>query len=164
VRIGCVVLGTLGLLNLFLGARTAADPDGAQCGQARATLEDEDEVEDGSDVPCDDAVAQVNDLAASNDDVDEVTTEGTIRTFGLVIAFIGLVQAGGALATARIRSKAARLVALVGAAAGILFSTLGILGIPILGFVVYAIFFSADARAVFGDPGGPRMFRPRTAP
>ena len=168
VRIGCIVLGTFGLLGLYLGVRTATDPEQAQCNQARTTLEEEDVVDDGADVACDDALSQAATLAAesegTDDEVDEVSGESAIRTFGMIIAGIALVQIAGALLTARTRTKAARLVALAGTAAGIVFSPLGFLGIPILGFVVYAIFFSADARAVFGDPGGPRMFRPRTTP
>ena len=161
VRIGCILLGTFGLLGVYLGARTATDPEEAQCTQARTILEDEDEVEDGGDVDCDEALSRAATLAAEDDDVDEVSTESAIKTFGIVIAAIGLLQAGGALATARTQTKLARGFALVGAGLGIIFSPLGLLGIPILGFVVYAIFFSADARAVFGEPSRSRLFRPR---
>ena len=81
---------------------------------------------------------------------------------GIVFLVIGLGQLGGAILTIRTMSKRARLVALVGAGFGIVLPVLGLLTIVILAFAVYAIFFSSDARAVFGDPGGPRFLRPRT--
>ena len=165
VRLGCIILGTLGLLSLYVGITTATDPDGAQCNQARALLEDEEEVEDGGDVECDDALARADTLAAesegSDDEIAEIPTESYFRTVGFIFAGIGALQLVGALLTARTRTKAARLVGLVGAGLGIVLSPLGFLGIPVYGFVVYAIFFSADSRAVFGEPAGPRMFRPR---
>jgi len=163
VRIGCIILGVMGILGLYVGATTASDPEQTQCTQARTILEDEEEVDDGDGVECDDALPRAADLAAENDDVDEVAARSTIRTFGLILMGIGAVQAVGAMLTGRTHSKGARLVALVGAGLGIIFSPLGLIGVPILAFVVYAIFFSGDARAVFGDPGGPRMFRPRTS-
>jgi hypothetical protein len=162
VRLGCIVLGVLGALGVALGATTASDPEGGRCTQARSVLEDEDVVEDGGDVGCDEAVEQATALAAADEDVDEIATESTIRTFGLIVAGIGVLQLVGAVLTLRTRTKPARLVALVGAGLGIVFSPLGLLGIPILGFVVYALSFSGDARTVFGDPSGLRAFRPRT--
>ena len=168
VRIGCIILGTFGLLGLYLGIRTATDPEQAQCNQARTILEEEDEVEDGSDVECDEALPRAATLAAesegSDDEVDEVSTKSAVQTFGGIIAGIGALQVIGAFLTARTHTKAARLVALAGAAFGIVFSPLGLLGVPILGFVAYAIFFSADARAVFGEPARSRLFRPRPTP
>jgi hypothetical protein len=161
------VLGVLGALGVALGASTASDPAQGRCAQARTVLEDEsdDEDFDADDVECDQAIADAVALAAADtdgeDEVDEIASESTIRTFGLIIAGIGVVQLVGALLTIRTRSKGARLVALIGTGVGIVFSPLGLIGIPILGFVVYALLFSADARAVFGEPGGPRMFRPR---
>jgi len=179
VRIGCAVLGLIGLLALVLGAQTASDPAAAQCNQARFILEDEEVVDDGEadDIPCDDALDQAAELAAADgtaadededEDVAEVQEEGTIRTIGFLFAGIGLVQVAGALMTARTGRKSARMVALVGAAIGIVFPVpvplLGPLGsMLLLAFAVYAVLFSSDARAVFGDPGGPRFLRPRTA-
>jgi hypothetical protein len=167
VRLGCLLLVVISLLGVVLGAVTASDPEQTQCTQARAILEDEDEVDDGGDVECDDAIAQAAaldeaDEAADADEVDAVAEESTIRTFALIVGAIGLLQIVGAALTLRLRTKGARLAALVGAALGIVFSPLGLLAVPVLGFVVYAILFSADARAVFGMPGGPRALRPRT--
>jgi hypothetical protein len=162
VRIGCIVLAVFGLLGLYFGITSAVDPERTQCAQARAILEDEDEVEDGDDVECDDALAQAAALATGDDDVDEVSSESSIRTFSYIVAGIGLLQAVGGVLTLRLRTKQMRLVALVGAGLGIVFSPLGLLAVVPLGFVVYAILFSNDARALFGDPGGPRAFRPRT--
>lgn len=162
VRIGLAVLGVIGALSIALGGSTAADPARSVCSQARAILEDDDEDLDAGDIECDDAIVRARDLAAADEDVEELRTESYYRTVGLVFTGIGAVQLIGAIVTLRVGTKRARLIALVAAAFGIVFSPLGPIGIPVLGFVVYAIFFSGDARAVFGDPGGPRMFRPRT--
>jgi hypothetical protein len=162
VRIGLIVLGLLGGLALALGATTASDPEKGRCAQARTILEEDGDVEDASELDCDVAIGQAIALAESDDDASGLSTESTIRTFGLIVAGIGVLQLVGALLTVRLRTKTARLLALVGTGLGIVFSPLGLLGIPILGFVVYAILFSGDARAVFGEPGGPRMFKPRT--
>ena len=165
VRLGLIVLGVIGALSVVLGGSTAADPEDARCTQAKTILEDDGDVEDADDLECEEAIADAIALDAAEpedeDEVAELASEDTIRTFGLIITGIGVLQLIGALLTLRTRRKGPRLVALAGAALGIVFSPLGIIGIPVLGFVVYAIFFSADARAVFGDPGGPRMFRPR---
>lgn len=164
VRVGCMVLAVLGALGLFFGFSLVSDPDGARCTQARAILEDEEAVEDADDLDCDDALAQAAELDAADpdDDVAEVLSESAARTQGWLFGVIAAVQVVGAVLTMRTHAKRARLVALVGAGLGILFPAVGLLAILPLGFVVYAIFFSADARAVFGDPGGPRLFRPRT--
>lgn len=161
VRIGCIVLIAVGALGLFVGFSLVSDPDGARCAQARAILEDEEEVEDAGDVPCDDALPRAADLGEADDDVAEVLSESAVRTQGWILGGIAALQIVGAVFTLRTHSKAARLAALIGTGLGIVFSPLGLLAILPLGFVVYAIFFSADARAVFGEPGGPRLFRPR---
>jgi hypothetical protein len=163
VRIGCTVLIAIGALGLFVGFSLVSDPDGARCAQARAVLEDEEEVEDGGEVECDDALPRAADLAEADEDVAEVLSESAVRTQGWILGAIAALQIVGAVLTMRTHSKGARLAALVGAGLGIVFSPLGLLAILPLGFAVYAIFFSADARAVFGEPGGPRMFRPRTS-
>lgn len=162
VRIGCAALGLFGLLGLALGATAVSDPAQGRCAQARNILEDDGDVDDAGDVECDEAVSRAIALGEEDDDVASVPTESTVRTYGFILAGIGLLQAVGAVLTLRTRTKAMRLAALVGAGLGIIFSPLGLIGIPVLGFVVYAILFSGDARAVFGEPGGPRMFRPRT--
>lgn len=164
VRIGLTVLGVFGALSLALGLTTATNPDRGVCSQARSILEDEIEDLDAGEIPCDEAIARAEALRAEDEDVAEVPSESTIRTFGMIVGASGVVQLFGAIMTLRYHTKRARFIALLGAAFGIVFSPLGLLGIPVLGFVVYAIFFSADARAIFGEPGGPRLFRPRPRP
>ncbi len=161
VRIGCIALGVLGALGIALGASTASNPEDARCTQARSILEDDGDVEDADEIECDDAVAQALTLGEEDDEASSLSSESTIRTFGLVLAGIGVVQLLGAMLTMRTRAKGPRLLALIGTGIGIVFSPLGLIGVPLFGFVVYAIFFSADARAVFGEPGGPKLFRPR---
>lgn len=165
VRMGCILLIVIGALGLFIGGSLATDPDGSQCTQAKRILEDEEEIEEDEDIECEDAVAQAEALD-ENDEDDEVASllsESGIRTQGLVLMGIGAVQIVGALLTLRTRSRRFRVVALVGTALGIVFSPLGLLAILPLGFVVYAIYFSADARAVFGEPAGLRR-RPAPPP
>jgi hypothetical protein len=172
VRIGLFVLGLLGVLSTILGGLTAANPDEGVCASARAELEDAngDDGQDGDidldddaidDLSCEEAIAQAEQL----EDVD-LPSEGTYRTSGTLGLAVGLVQLVGAFWTLRTMQKRARMVALVGTGLGIIIlgTLLFPIGIIAFGYVVYAILFSADARAVFGDPGGPRLFRPRTAP
>jgi hypothetical protein len=166
VRIGLIILGILGLFAVILGGVTAANPEDGVCASARAELEDAND-EEGSELPsddevddldCDDAIA----LAGELEDVD-LPTESTYRTSGTLGVVVGTLQLVGAVWTLRTLAKRARLVALVGTGLGIIIlgTLLFPLGIIMFGYVVYAILFSADARAIFGDPGGPRLFRPR---
>jgi hypothetical protein len=172
VRIGLFTLGLLGLLATILGVLTATNPDQGVCASARAELQDAngEDGEDGEveldddaidDLECEDAIAQAETL----EDVS-LPSEATYRTSGTLGVVVGLAQLVGALWTLRTMQKRARMVALVGTGLGIIIlgTLLFPIGIVLFGFVVYAILFSADARAVFGDPGGPRLFRPRAAP
>lgn len=165
VRMGCILLIVIGALGLFIGGSLATDPDGSQCTQARRILEDEEEEEDAGEVECAEAVsrAEALDEADEDDEVASVLSESGIRTQGLVLVGIAVLQIVGALLTMRTHARRLRVVALVGTALGIVFSPLGILGILPLGFIVYAIYFSADARAVFGEPAGLRR-RPLPPP
>ena len=156
VRIGCTVLAFMSLFLLFAGGSFISDPAGVRCADARAAIEDEDEEVDADDIECDAAIARGVDIEDAN-----IRSESAARTQGYVFLAVGLLQLGGAIATLRTLSKRARVVALVGAGISIILPVLGLLTILVSAFVVYAIFFSADARAVFGEPGGPRLFRPR---
>ena len=160
VRIGCMVLAFMSLFLLFAGGSFVSDPEGVRCADARAAIENEDDADDvdADDIECDAAVAQGVDIEDAN-----IRTESEARTQGFVFLAVGVLQLGGAIATMRTLSKRARIVALVGAGISIILPVLGFLTILVSAFVVYAIFFSADARAVFGEPGGPRLFRPRTS-
>lgn len=157
VRIGCSVLALNALLLMYAGGSFVSDPAGVRCADARAAIEDEDEDVDAADISCDDAIPRAVDIEDSN-----IRSEGAARTQGFVFLAIGLAQLAGAILTIRTMSKRARLLALVGAGFGIVLPVLGLLTIAVMAFVVYAIFFSSDARAIFGEPGGPRFMRPRT--
>ena len=154
VRMGCAVLALNSLLLLYAGGSFLSDPAGVRCADARAAIEDDDEDIDAGDISCEQAIPQALDIEDSN-----IRTESEARTQGIVFAVIALVQLGGAILTVRTLSKRARILALVGAGFGIVLPVLGLLTIGIMAFVVYAIFFSTDARGVFGDPSGPRFMR-----
>ena len=159
VRMGCAALALNSLLLLYAGGSFLSDPAGVRCADARAAIEDEDDDEDvdAGDVACEEAIPQALDIEDSN-----IRTESEARTQGIVFVVIALVQLGGAILTVRTLSKRARILALVGAGFGIVLPVLGLLTIGIMAFVVYAIFFSTDARGVFGEPSGPRFLKPRT--
>jgi hypothetical protein len=164
VRIGLALLVLNGALTVFFGFVTATNPEAGICASAVAELEDAEEPAlDPDEVDCDDDAEREAAIAAAeeaNGD-DDLPTEGTYRTSGIIGVVVGVVMIAGGFLTLRTGSRRLRTVALVGAGLGIIIPVLGYLSIGISAFVVYAIFFSADARATFGDPGGPRMFRPR---
>jgi hypothetical protein len=175
VRIGCIVLGLLGALAAVFSGQSVANPELGICNEAlteidafqddlpddtTATTTDVDEIDCSDDDERASAIAQAEGL----DDVS-LHSESYFRTSAAIGLAIGLLLAVGALLTHRTMSRRWRLVTLVGAGLGLVFFGLVLFPIVLvgLGFGVYAIFFSSDARAVFGNPGGPRMFRPRTS-
>lgn len=168
VRIGLTVLALFGAIAVFFAGLTAANPEAGVCGAAVAEIEDVDEADrplDPDDVDCDDDSERREAIAAGeevNGD-DDLPSESTYRTSGILGVVVGLVMIAGAILTMRTHSRRMRTVALVGAGLGIvvLAGLLFPVGMIALAFVVYAIFFSSDARAVFGPPGTPRMFRPK---
>jgi hypothetical protein len=154
VRMGCAVLALNALLLLYAGGSFLSDPAGVRCADARAAIEDDDEDVDAEDISCEQAIPRALDLEDSN-----IRTESAARTQGIVFVVIAVFQLAGAVLSLRTLSKRARLLALVGAGFGIVLPVLGLLTIAVMAFVVYAIFFSADARGVFGEPSGPRFMR-----
>jgi len=166
VRIGLAVLALFGAVAVFFAGLTAANPAAGVCGAAVAELEDADEPPlDPDSVDCDeeaDRAAAIEAAEEVNGD-DSLPSEATYRTSGIIGAAVGLVQLAGALLTLRTGARRWRTVALVGAGLGIvvLAGLLFPIGIIALAFSVWAIFFSRDARLVFGEPTGPRLFRPR---
>ena len=153
VRVGLALLATLGAITVYFGISTTADPERAICAQARAILEDQDEDLDADDVPCDDAIVRAQQV-----EDETLNSESAVRTTGVIATIIGAVQFGSALVVMRTRNRTARTVALVTCALGIVFPVLGYVSMAVLLFVVYAIYFSAASRAVFGEP---RFLRPR---
>jgi hypothetical protein len=176
VRGGAMVLIALGLMQLFLGAQWALDPDAARCTSARLAIDTaNDDDEDFNDVTLPDDVDEVEDLdcdqaidlaGAIPDEEDEeadgeFTGASTFRTQGIGITVIGLAQAVFGGLVLRTRKRVFRNIALGTAAAGILLPVLGIISLLALAFVVFALAFSRDAKALWG---GGSFLRPRPRP
>lgn len=167
VRLGAMVLTLFGLLALVLAGYSALNPEQGVCSAAVNELEDADDPPmDPDDVDCgdeDDRTAAIAAAEELNGD-DDLPSESTYRTSGFIGAGVGIALAVGSVLTVVTRSKAWRLVALISAAVSVvfLFALLFPIGIALLLYGVYAILFSADARSIFGEPGGPRLLRPRT--
>jgi hypothetical protein len=170
VRMGCILLAVIGGVGVIQGTMLALDPEDAVCTQARRVLDDDAADDDGKnledealdereeeidDLECEAAVAE----AEAVDDGD-VPSEGAARTTGLLFAGVGLAQLVIGLLLLRRHDNRLRIAALVVCALGILVPALGIFSIPMLAFVVYALGFSADSKAIFG--GG--LGRGRAAP
>ena len=176
-RIGCILLTTLGVLEVFVASQLVLDPDGARCTAAQfavdaANDDDEDfndvtlpdDAEDAGDIACDDAIA----LAAAIPSDEGEEADGTFpaassfSTQGLIISGLGIGHAVTGFLTLRTRRKPFRTAALVFIAFGLFLPALGIISLVILAFAVYALLFSADAKAIFG--GGSGFLRPRFPP
>lgn len=176
VRLGCMLLIALGLMQLFLSSQWALDPEGARCTQARFAIDaanDDDEdfndvalpddIDDVDDLPCDQAIV----LAANIPDEEGEEPDGSFpsasqfRTQGIGITVLGLAQATTGLLVLRTRKRGFRIAALVTAALGIVLPVLGIISLAVLAFVVFALGFSRDAKAIWGGGG---FLRPRPSP
>lgn len=178
-RMGCIFLVGLGVMEVFIGATRAADPDAARCQAARFDIDaanDDDEDFNDVDLPegiddaedddleCNEAISLAGDIPPEEDEAADgsFTAASTFRTQGLVLAGLGLAHALAAFFTLRTRARPVRNVALVTAAAGIFLPILGIISLAGMIFVVFALAFSADAKALFPpDPSRPSLFRPR---
>ena len=180
VRIGITVLMLVGALTILLGVTTAANPDSVVCATARSNISDELEAEepapsvsdltddDVDDMSCADAVALARELD------DELIEESTARNLGIGAAVVGSIMVGGGIAALMMRNRRGRMIALVAAGVGLLASTaqlgLGFISLLMLGFVFYALVYSRDAKASYGDPRAGRpaarggLFRPRVPP
>jgi hypothetical protein len=83
---------------------------------------------------------------------------------GIIVTVLGLGHGLSGFFTLRTRKRLARTIALVFIGVGLLFPVLGIISMLALAFVVFALVFSADARAIFGDRGRGGLLRPRVPP
>ncbi|MGH9138277.1 MAG: hypothetical protein ACRD0G_14725, partial [Acidimicrobiales bacterium] len=145
VQFGCVVVMVLGALGAFFGFGSVLDTEGGRCTQAERIVEDRYE-DDDDEVPDDEQIdvdeAECDQVLAEADRLDEdVPSESEIRTIGLVLAGIGLVQLVSGFITVRTRQRLARNIAAASAVAGILIPILGIVTILFVGFAIYALLF-----------------------
>jgi hypothetical protein len=169
-RIGCIALAALGLMLVVQGGFQVANPESTQCLNARSALlqDADDQLEDEElddrrdeidDLGCDDAIAEADALEDYSP-----PTDSAVRTLGAVIIIVGLVQIAAGLMTARTQSRTWRTVAVATAVPTIVLALLSanILLLALGGFVLFALMFSQDAKALFG--GGSGFLRPRVPP
>ena len=176
---GCLLLTGLGVIELFFASQLVFDPDGARCTAARYEIEqanDDDEsfndvdlpegIEDPGDIECDEAIALAGDIPDDEDEpADGTFTEAsTFRTQGFLVTVLGLGHGLSGFFTLRTRKRRVRTVALVFIAFGLLLPVLGIITMIAFAFIIFALVFSADAKAIFGDVGRGGFLRPRVPP
>ncbi|MBK5222693.1 MAG: hypothetical protein JJE52_07425 [Acidimicrobiia bacterium] len=172
----CLLLAVLGLLLMTLAFGYLNDPEGISCRAGATVIEDAnenddvwDDVElDGRDVDdlsCADATALAEQIPTEDDGDDTVVipTASEIRTQGVVLLVIGLLQLGGAIATVWTARRIARTVAVVGASLGIVVQLFGIVSLIAVAFIIYALLFSGAARSLWGRGRPPRRAAPEGA-
>lgn len=157
-----LVLALHGVLLATLGSFPLLDPAGARCTLARAEVEDANADDDDSndvavdgdvdDLSCAEAEAAAESIPV-DDGEDTLTLPGetSFRVQGAVYVAIALTQVAGGLLVLRTGRRWARNVALVGAVLGLL-APIGLLTLLIVGFVVFGLFFSQQARLVWPRP------------
>lgn len=169
VGAAAAVLLLNGLLFTLISVPPSLDPAAARCTTARSEIEtanenDEtfDDVDlDGrevDDLSCDEAIAIAEaiplDDPADLEEGEEVETvwipsEGQLRFQLTLILVIGLVQlAGGILVLLRGR-RWMRNAAVAGAAVSVIFPVFGLASMLVAGFVVYAMVFSRQSKALW---------------
>jgi hypothetical protein len=157
VRIGLIALLLIGGYSIVIGALYLANPEDLACDNAISIIEDETDEDVDDDLPCDQAFERADEVSD-----DAVPDADDVRVFAWRILGVGIILLlAGGYALAR-RTRVARNVAGVAIAVAVLLGTpLAFIGVGLLLFSVYAIFFSADARAIYGQGGTPRLFRTR---
>lgn len=173
-RIACMLLTVVGALELFLGAQLVMDPDDARCTAARFRIDDANEDDesfndvdlpegaaDADELGCEQAIAAAGDIPDDEDEPadGEFAAASSFRTQGMVVGALGLAHGVSGFLTLRTRNRRWRTAALVFVAIGLFLPVLGIVSLVVMAFVVFALVFSNDAKAIFGQPGG--LFRPR---
>lgn len=162
VGAGAAVLGVNGILLATLATGPLLDPAATRCALARDRIEvvnesdDEwDDVELGDvevdDLDCDEAIAAAEAIPAEegSDDTVSLPSDGGIRTEAVLAGLIGLAQVVGAGLVLRSGRRWHRNLAAGVAAAGILFPIIGLASLLIVGFAVFALVFSNQARALW---------------
>lgn len=143
------------------------DEEDSICGQEREAIEADGlprGIDDADDIPCD----ETGELAAAIDGFEATPPSGTFdsegffRNSAILILAIALGQALAGFFLLRTRARRVRTIALSLTAIGVLILAGNIITLVLLVFTVYALAFSADARAIFPpNPGGGGFLRPR---
>lgn len=175
VGAGSVALITVGILLIAAHVPVVQDPDGWLCSGARGAIErandDDEDYNDvdlgdaGSvdDLDCDEALALAGTIRvdADSDDTLSITSSSAARTIGIVGVLIGLVLVAGGVGTVSTHNRWFRRAGLIGAVVALPFVGL-LIGPLLVGFVIWSLYFSARARAIWGElswVGGSRRSR-----
>jgi hypothetical protein len=163
IRAGCLALSMLGAVSLFLATPAIVNPDGIQCSLARTFIEDANDdgrrfndVDTGGRevdaLSCDEALALADGIRTDEEDVDRtasVPSGSLIRNRGILSAIVAIGQGVTGFLTLTTLRRRARTAALVFVALGVVVPVLGLVSVAVLGFVIYAIAFSAPSRALW---------------
>jgi hypothetical protein len=174
-RAGCLLLVALGVIQIvMIGFPYMFSSDSVRCTGARNTIEaandDDDDFNDVSlpegvdevdDIPCDEAVELAANIPEEEDEEPsgEFISAGAIRNQGIAFTAVSLAMVATGIILLRTRDRRARIAALVLCALGILVPLLQLISLVGFAFVVFALAFSSDAKAIFGQGFG--FFRPR---
>jgi hypothetical protein len=162
IRGGCLALALTGVVSLFLTVPTIVNPGGIRCTIARSVIEDaNDDGEDFNDVDtggrevddlgCDEAIALAEGIRRDEDSDRTVSIPGEslIRNRGFMSALVGIGQIVSGFMTLGTLQRRYRTAALIFSLLGVVVPVLGLVTVALLGFVVYAIGFSAAARELW---------------
>ncbi|MGH9034848.1 MAG: hypothetical protein ACRD0O_03725 [Acidimicrobiia bacterium] len=168
IRAGCLALSMLGVVSLLLAMPSIVNPGSIRCSLARTYIDDandDDKKFNDTDiggrevdtVPCEEALPIAEAIPEEEDGDRTVSLPGTslIRNRGLMSAIVAVGQAATGFLTLTTLKRRPRTAALVFTALGVLVPVLGLLSVVVLGFVIYAIAFSAVSREIW--PGKPRQ-------
>ena len=163
IRVACILLMVLGFGSVAISMTPAADPSGARCNLSRDRIDRANtdkktwnNVDTGGkkakDVPCADAVRLVRQIKLSEKGTgtDKAPSESAVRIQGFLGIILGLGQGVSGSLVLRRLNRPLRNVAVAFAAFGLVFPVLGPISFAVSFFVIYALMFSAPAKALWG--------------
>jgi hypothetical protein len=167
VRAGCVALSMLGVVSLLLALPSIVNPSGIRCSVARALIDDANDDDKAfndvdiqrrevNKVSCDDAIPLAEGIRKEEDSdkTESLPSDSLIRNRGLMSGLVAVGQAATGFLTLTTLKRRTRTAALVFTALGVVVPVLGLVSVLVLGFVIYALAFSAPSREIW--PGGLR--------
>ena len=168
VRAGCLALAALGAFSMILGGPAIMNPGGIRCSLARTLIDDANhdskkfnDVDMGGrqvdDLNCEEAqtLAETSRRNENSDDTISLPSKGLIRNRGLMSAVVAIGQGVSGFLTLTTLRRRNRTAALVFTALGVVVPLLGLVSVLVLGFVIYALVFSAPSRALWPSRSRP---------
>lgn len=166
VGVACLLLALMGIVLFSLTVPAVLDPEGAQCTFAKRSIDDagaDDEdyndvvvdgeaLDDASDLSCDEAIPLAESIPTSSDGDETVTvpSAGTVRTSSAIAGLLGLLQTVTGVGTLMTASRAFRTAAASAAIVGTIIAIIPILPLVLGIFIVWALLFSGQAKAIWG--------------